>query len=76
MLEHMMTGIMREREKERERVHVVGVPERIGALKSLVVSGFKPQLPVWQASALSIAQCLSGKYKVSPSTNKNIDGRK
>ena len=39
MLEHVTTAIM------RERVHVAGVPERIAALKSLVVSGFKPCRP-------------------------------
>ena len=29
MLEHVMTGIVRER--DRERVHMAGVPKRIGA---------------------------------------------
>ena len=49
-------------EKERERecvcvcVHVAGVPERIGALKSLVMFRFKPPQKGWQASALSIAR--------------------
>ena len=68
-----MTGVVcvcvcvREREREREREDVVGVPERIGILKSLAVSGFKPQPPAWQASALSIVLCPSGnsKYIVS-----------
>ena len=45
----------------RVRVHLAGVPERTGALKSLVVSGFEPKLPAWQAIALSIALCPSGK---------------
>ena len=38
----------------KERVHMVGVPERIGWLLIMVVSGFEPRPPVWQASALSI----------------------
>ena len=57
-----MTGIVRERERERERVHMAGVPERIGALKSLVVSLFIPRPPVWQANALSIVLCPSGLF--------------
>ena len=48
MLEHVMTAIV------RKRVYVAGVLERVGALNSLVVSGFEPQLPAWQVSALSI----------------------
>ena len=36
---------------------MAGVPERIGALKSLVMSGFEPGPSAWQASALSIALC-------------------
>ena len=34
-------------------------PERIGAIISLVVSGFEPWPPAWQASALSIALILA-----------------
>ena len=49
---------MCERERKREiECACGGVPERIGALKSLIVSGFEPGLPVGQASALSIALC-------------------
>ena len=53
-LEHVMTGIL------IERVHIHGgggLHDRIGALKSLVISVFEPQLPVWQASALSNKLC-------------------
>ena len=45
----------RERERKKERVHMAGVHERIGALLTLVVSGSEPWPPVWRASALSIA---------------------
>ena len=51
---HVMTGIVRARE------HVVWVPKRKGALKSLGMSWFKPRLPAWQANALSIALCPPG----------------
>ena len=47
-------GAHDDRHCKRDRVHMAGIPERIGTLKSLVVSRFKPQPPVWQASALSI----------------------
>ena len=56
MLEHMTTGIV----SERDRVYMAGVPERIRALKTLVMYGFEPQLLAWQASDLSIALCPSG----------------
>ena len=52
-------------ERESVCVYVAGIPERIGALKSLVVSRFEPQPPAWQASALSIALCPSG-FKYGP----------
>ena len=39
---------------------MVEVAERIGAQLSLVMSGFEPRLPVWQASALSIVLCPLG----------------
>ena len=45
---------------ERERKQREGEPKRIGALKSLVVYGFEPQPPEWQASDFSIAQCPAG----------------
>ena len=41
-----MTGIVRER--ERERVHMARVSERIGALKTLVVFRLEPRPPVWR----------------------------
>ena len=50
-----------DRHGEGQRVHMAGVPERIGTLKLWSCPGFKPLLPVWQASALSIALCPSGK---------------
>ena len=40
-----------------ERDNMAGVPERIGALKSLVMSRFKPWLPGWQAGTLSSGLC-------------------
>ena len=43
-----MTGIVRESE------HGGGVTEKIGALKSMVMSRFEPGPPSWQASAISI----------------------
>ena len=42
-------GTRDDRHCERERVHMAGVPERIRALKSLVVSKFKPWPPAWEA---------------------------
>ena len=47
-------------EREREREHVAGVHKRIGCLKYLVVSGFEPWPPAWQASGLSVALYPSG----------------
>ena len=44
---------------------MAGVPRDIGALKSLVLSGFKPQLPAWQTSTLSIALCPLGSSPIS-----------
>ena len=56
----------------RESVHMVGVPERIGALQTLVMSGLKPRLPVWQSSALSVGLCPSGmKNKLKSGTKKD-----
>ena len=49
----------------RERVQVAGVPERIGALKSLVMLGSNTRAPEWQASALSIALCPSRSHQAS-----------
>ena len=40
-----------------------GVPEKIGTLKSLVVSRCKPQPPAWQGSALSIVLCPLGRNR-------------
>ena len=40
-----------------------GVPERIGAQKNLVLSGFEPRPPALQASALSVVLCPSGISK-------------
>ena len=57
----MRAGTCQDRHFERKSSHS-WILERIGALKTLVVSGFKPRLLVWQASALSIALCPSGKY--------------
>ena len=54
-------GARDDRRCARKRVHMVKVPERKGALNSLVVSGFKPLQPAWQASSLSIVLCPSGK---------------
>ena len=44
MLEHATTGIV------REIVHMAGVPERIGALYALVMSGFQ-----------TLAACVAGE---------------
>ena len=61
ILEHVTTRTVRE----RERAHG-GVPNRIKAQSTFVVSGFKPQQPAWQASALSIALCpLGDKFESS-----------
>ena len=61
-----MTGIT------REKVHMVGVPTRIGALKSLVLSWFKHQPPAQQASALYIAVCPLGYEQTSNFTSNGF----
>ena len=51
-------------ERESEREHIAGGPNRIGALKSLVMSRFEPRPPAWQGSALSIVLYpLGSEYK-------------
>ena len=42
--------------------HCAGVPERIGALKSLVVPGLKSRSPARQVGAISIELCPSGCF--------------
>ena len=48
------SGSCENRHCEKVNVIVAVVTERMEALKSSVVSGFKPGLPAWQARALSI----------------------